>query len=46
MQSLLRLIRARFARYAMRRRKRAARPANVAVPGKPTVTILSYDSFR
>ena len=49
MQSLLRLLRARFARYAARRRSHAAKPADIAAPGKPgepNVTILSYDSFR
>jgi hypothetical protein len=49
MQGLLRLLRARFARYAARRRANTAKPADIAAPGtpgEPNVTILSYDSFR
>jgi hypothetical protein len=49
MQGLLRLLRAGFAHYAIRRRNHMARSADVTVPGQPAepgVTILSYDSFR
>jgi hypothetical protein len=49
MQNLLSLLRARFARYAIRRRYHIVRSADVTAPGKPPepgVTILSYDSFR
>ena len=50
MQSLLRLLRARFARFSIRRRPKPAKATDPSVPSQkttaPGTTILSYDSFR
>jgi hypothetical protein len=55
MQSLLTLLRTRFARFSLARRTRPAKMTDSCAPGpssapgtsrSPTVTVLSYDSFR